>query len=96
VYDFYKFGTPFSDGMCLILQDANLHIAFISGGDYFIISIDAHGFLEWRPKAEQAFLTVLGISKEDACRLQLRMITPRWANPDYADNDYPLSFCENP
>jgi hypothetical protein len=61
--------------------------------EQFLIFINAAPFEPHRQDAEGAFLTVLGISEEEACTLDVTIRTPAFVNPDQGGREFPLSFC---
>lgn len=61
----------------------------------FIITIVGSPFQMYIKPAEEEFIKALGISKEQACKLNVELGTVVFANPDYAGKTYPLSFCRN-
>lgn len=63
-------------------------------GSYHI-SILQSPFEEIRQKAEKFFLEKLNLDQESACKLKVRITTPRFANPDQSSQTFPLSFCTN-
>lgn len=83
-------GRP-NDGV--IFQNASLEIVSFKQGKEFVISILGSPFATVREQAEEKFLEVLGLTREEACQLEVSLRTPRFANPDYAWQSYPLSFC---
>ncbi|TAK95555.1 hypothetical protein EPO05_03825 [Patescibacteria group bacterium] len=48
-----------------------------------------------RAVAEKDFLTTLGVNEADACKLNVSLTVPRYANQELAGVDYGLSFCPN-
>lgn len=62
--------------------------------NFFLISIIGSPFEEARKEAETKFLESLEISAEEACKLNVAITTPRFANPNEAGTTYRLSFCE--
>ena len=59
----------------------------------FFISVVSWPFDEHRLVAEADFLDKLGITDDEACRLNVDETTPAFANPDKAGKTYALSFC---
>lgn len=62
--------------------------------DVFIISVTGTPFEQVREKAEQEFLSLTQSTERTACRLNVKIGTPFFANPDLAGKNFPLSFCE--
>jgi len=77
-----------------ILKEKNYHIFYFKKENKFLISIVGYPFDMWREEGEKAFVDVLGISKRNACKLNVEISTPYFANPDKAGQQYPLSFCK--
>ena len=59
----------------------------------FLVNILASPFMTAKKEAEKEFLKLLDISEKDACWLYIVITTDTYANPDYADKNYRLSFC---
>lgn len=78
-----------------IAKTADYHIFFMPADELFFISITSYPFDEHRGVAEQKLLEVLAISEDDACKLNVDITTPAYANPDKAGKVYDLSFCSN-
>jgi hypothetical protein len=49
-----------------------------------------------RQAAESAFLSELGISKQDACKLTVYEGVPIGVSDEYPGESFPLSFCGGP
>lgn len=77
-----------------IAKTADYHIFFMQADELFFISITSYPFDEHRGVAEQKLLEVLAISEDDACKLNVDITTPAYANPDRAGEVYNLSFCK--
>jgi len=77
-----------------ISQSADYHIFYITADNLFFISITSYPFDKHRSVAEQNLIDALAISKDDACKLNVDITTPAYANPDKAGEIYGLSFCE--
>lgn len=77
-----------------ILRTSDFHLFYIPDQKLFYISITSYPFDEFRPLAEKQFLQSLGISQEEACKLDVDIATPMFANPDKAGEIYGLSFCQ--
>jgi len=94
VNDFFQTGkTVNKNGDVLITDNNQFQILYLKPFNQFLISILSPSFEEARIKAERQFLLSLNISMEEACRLNVRLNTPQFVNPDLAGRDYPLSFC---
>lgn len=78
-----------------IAKSADYHIFFLPTDEVFFISITSYPFDEHRGVAEQKLLEILAITKNDACKLNVDITTPAYANPDKAGEVYNLSFCSN-
>src|SRR3972149_4984703 len=58
------------------------HIFYISSDELFFISITSYPFDEHRSVAELKLLEILAISKDAACKLNVDITTPAYANPN--------------
>lgn len=95
VANFYKTADQVLPNRDVIIKDNNdLQFVYYSRGDYFLLSINNSPFEETRKKSEKELLDILKINESEACKLKIRIITPQWVNPDFADQDYPFSFCQ--
>ena len=81
-------------GDILVSDENSFQTLYFAQEDQFLISIIASPFSEKRVEAENDFVTKLGISKEEACLLDVVITTPKYANPSQAGKNYTLSFCE--
>ena len=82
-----------SDGVVSIFNNGQYQISYIGRGGFFQISVVHFPFDRVREEAENEFVKILGISKEEACLLPVNLTTPQYANPEYAGEIFPLSFC---
>ena len=71
------------------MYDINYNVSDSS----FIISILSLPFDAVRQAAEAAFLSSLGISKSDACKLKIYEGVPAYVSDQYLGESFPLSFC---
>lgn len=78
-----------------IVKNKNYHIFFLPKQKGFVISITSSPFEKQRNKAEEEFLKALGIDKGGACKLNVDVTTPSFANPEEAGRIFKLSFCQN-
>lgn len=83
------------NGDVLVVDDPSYHIVYFPFRKTFLINILSSPFEDARIKTEEKFLQILGITREDACRLNVEIGTPRFANEDLAGQTFRLSFCEN-
>lgn len=84
--------------------DPNGNLVFPSPPEYkllyltqyqqFLITIIGSPFPKMRREAEEDFLLLIGVGKDEACKLDVVISTPFSANPDFAGESYPLSFCQ--
>lgn len=70
------------------------HLIYYPNSTKFLISILVAPFAKVREEAEKEFLDQLGIVEGEACRLDVVLTTPYFANPDFAGKTYGLSFCQ--
>lgn len=84
------------DGQTVVLQDqADYQIVYNVSDSSFIISILATPLEANRQAAESAFLSQLGISQADACKLKVSEGVPIGVSNQYPGVNFPLSFCGN-
>jgi hypothetical protein len=69
-------------------------IYYIKSEDFFLISIIGYPFQNILPLAENDLLNTLGIDKESACKIDVRITTPNFANPEESGKIHKLSFCQ--
>ena len=89
-----QIGQGKSPSYYTLTQTPNYHIFYIQADELFFISITSYPFDEHRPVAEQKLLEVLEIGEDDACKLNVDITTPAYANPDKTGEVYELSWCE--
>lgn len=84
---------------------SNNGVAFADNDDYYMAYYPAdQGFLiviqnkdiqSARQKAEADFLSILGIFRDDACKLKVSLAVPFYVNEFAAGGNYHLSFCSD-
>ncbi len=96
VNNFYQSTTPFNPQGDRVIADVDnaYKITYLAQFQQFLISINGSPFATYRQQAEGAFLQKMNISQTDACKLNVVIRTPSFANPNEAGQDYPLSFCK--
>jgi hypothetical protein len=95
VENFTKDAEVVSRGETYLLEEnQDFHIIARKKEGQFLISILGAPFSEKRARAEDAFVKKLGITREEACKLNVVITTPAFANKAEAGKNYPLSFCE--
>jgi hypothetical protein len=97
VNNFYK-TTPYitQDRLTVVVETtAQYEIIYYTGDSSFIITILSVPFDASRQAAEAAFLSSLGISKQDACKLSVYEGVPADVSDQYVGKQFPLSFCQN-
>ena len=94
--NFLKTSTLMHDNTNVVIPDnsPDHSIVYLNEHDQFLISVTGTPFFQKRILAEQNFLRILDISAEDACRLDVVVTTPRYANPHEAGEVSGLSFCQ--
>lgn len=93
--NFYVSPVEILQNDVLIKNSPDFSMYFLGNFKTFLISINASPFDVVRIKAEDAFLTQLGISQSDACKLNVEITTEYKINPDQSGIRFPLRFCEN-
>lgn len=95
VNNFYKIKINTNPrGDTLFSQSTDYQIMYFSKEEQFLISIMGSPFEEKRALAELNFTQVLGITQEEACKLNVIINTPSFANPEESGTNYKLSFCD--
>jgi hypothetical protein len=97
--------TNFYQNAALITQDqqsvvikneADYSITYNVPDSSFIISILSTPLEAARQEAEAAFLSSLGISVQNACKLSVYEAVPIGVSDEYPGESFPLSFCGGP
>lgn len=94
INNFYDEETDINTrGDAMFVNTDKYQIVFFSNEQQFLISILDSPFDEVRKQAEKEFLKELGISRGEACTMNVLITTPGYANPENAGRNYRLSFC---
>ncbi|OGH21407.1 MAG: hypothetical protein A2958_01265 [Candidatus Levybacteria bacterium RIFCSPLOWO2_01_FULL_38_13] len=83
-----------SEGDVLFIKEGDFQIAYLTRFSQFIINISTSSS-QTRLNAEMAFITKLGVKREEACQLEVKVTSPYVPNPYLAPPRKTLSFCEN-
>ena len=96
--NFYKISLtpPGQIGEVMFVDETNYKITYFPIDKGFLIAVLGSPFSSIKSEAEQKFIDVLGISKEDACKLLVVATTPYSINPSEAGREYKLSWCAQP
>ncbi|OGG27085.1 hypothetical protein A2960_03010 [Candidatus Gottesmanbacteria bacterium RIFCSPLOWO2_01_FULL_39_12b] len=95
VNNFYETGRKIEDGNDVVIKEnSNYKLIYQNPFKLFIVNVLSSPFEKVRAEAEEEFIKSLGITRVESCRLNVRVGTPFFANPEYAKKSYPLSFCE--
>jgi len=92
---------PYKDALKIVSGNANMkktpdyEIVYLGSLKSFVISLYGENINDSRNKAEQAFLESLGITKNEACKLDVTLAVAPEASRSAAGKDYGLSFCPN-
>lgn len=97
VNNFYMIHPITPDGSGVMLRDGNDYDIFYSiDFGSFTITLEAQPLNELRGQAEQELLNILGISKTNACKLNMHLNVLNGVDPRTDGGaDYGLSFCPN-
>lgn len=96
--NFYKTATKMIESTVYLSNSKNYSVLYFSRDNYFLIDLMGYTVNElqkYRGEAEQVLLTVLNISKEDACKLKVQTNIGQTYNEELSGVDYGLSFCPN-
>jgi hypothetical protein len=77
----------------VIQQSSTYSIIYNIPDSSFVITVSGVPFADARQAAEAAFLTTLGISQADACKLDVTINAPYNIDPNPMDQGLGLSFC---
>ncbi|OGM10804.1 hypothetical protein A2Z22_02870 [Candidatus Woesebacteria bacterium RBG_16_34_12] len=75
-------------------QTKDYAIIYFPSVEQFNISITISPFDEIKTQAETAFINIMGVEKNELCKLKVVITTPYFANPQEAGKVYGLSFCQ--
>lgn len=95
VNNFYKNAEYITqDQQTVAMKDTSDYgIAYNVGDSSFVIVLLSNPLETARQAAEAAFLSSLGISKQDACKLTVYEGIPAAVSDQYVGENFPLSFC---
>ena len=79
----------------VVKRTSQYSMVYYEADQGFVISIEDTDVEAARTAVESVFLTTLGISESDACKLNVSLSVPRDINFDLAGKNYRLSFCPN-
>jgi len=77
----------------LVVRADAYEMAYIAKDSSFILSITASPVGPTTLAAEKELLRVLDITEEEACRLNVSVGIPHFADPELSGKQYGLSFC---
>lgn len=83
-----------SVGEMLLADEKDYQIVYFEGDQSFIITLYTPPIPETQQKAEEALLRILGVTKNQACKLNVSLGVPYQVDPQYIGVSLPLSFCE--
>jgi hypothetical protein len=94
VNNFYTSNPPVTDGGVLVIkQTSEYWFTYDPLSGSFWIAVSGTPFSEVQQTAEQDFLATLGISEQDACKLDVSVGIPYDPNNSLSGQSFPLSFC---
>lgn len=95
INNFYNNAQQISvDRTSILIEQTNTYnITYYAPDSSFNILISTTPVTTVQAQAEAAFLQVLGISKNDACKLNVTIGVPESVDPNYANENIGLSFC---
>lgn len=95
INDPYKNALKIVSGNADMKKTANYDIVYLGDLKGFVISLYGENLNVSRNEAEQTFLSLLGITKDEACKLDVTLAAAPEASKSAAGKDYGLSFCPN-
>lgn len=93
VKNFYKNAVGQEEEYVIFERSAGYDLLYSLQDSSFVVSIKSGTLSQVQPQAEQAFLSDLGISQSDACRLVVVVGVNPSVDPSLANQALPLSFC---
>lgn len=92
--NFYKSAQAINEsGSAVVNKSQDYEIVYTPEFSRFNITVLGSPFTETRKLAENKFIETLGINTETACKLNVVVSTPYFANPNESGQSYGLSFC---
>lgn len=96
VYNFYPQAEYVTDQNEAGIVNTDMYLLYYAAPySQFIIQLNNPDVYAAREKAESDFLTLLRITKTQACALDVVLMVPPGINDTFAGIDYGLSFCPN-
>ncbi len=92
VNNFYRSVVAAQEQFLIIKREGNYEVTYDTASSAFFINISKGSFDSVRPSAEDGFLKFLGVSREDACKLDVAVGAAREVS-DAPRGVAPLSFC---
>lgn len=83
-------------GTTRMYENGSFSITFFPSYQEYVISVRKSPFETYRQLAEQAFLQVTSLNQTQACMYNVKVVTPHFANPQLAGQQFSLSFCAKP
>lgn len=93
VNNFFKTAKKESSGSFLLKETSDYSFSFFGSDNGFLIVLARTPLRSSREKAETALLSILGISKDDVCKLPLHVGVMGSVDPNYAGRNLGVSFC---
>ena len=92
--NFYKSAQAINEsGSAVVNKSQDYEIVYTPEFSRFNITVLGSPFTQARKTAENKFIETLGINTETACKLNVVVSTPYFANPNESGQSYGLSFC---
>lgn len=93
VKDFLSEALDRNESSVLIRQRPDFQVTYFFADSSFLITILKAPVLIARDRAEREFVELLDVSLGEACKLTVWISVPRGVDPDWAGQQYPLTFC---
>ena len=93
VNNFYKTVTSQDEEYVTFEQSSDYELLYDTEDSSFVVSILNGPIAQTVPEAEQAFLGAVGVSKSDACKLNVTVGIPAALAGTQFSEGLPLSFC---
>ena len=77
-----------------LIETTDYQIAYQEPKNRYLLFIISRNFKLARKQAEEAFIKLIDLKKTELCQLNVDIVTPSWANQEYAGKEHRPSFCE--
>jgi hypothetical protein len=91
--NFYKIGTDFDSSEIIVTSTPQFEIDYVEDGNVFQVVVLQEPIADADKAGEAALLSILGIGKEDVCKLNASVVVPYNIDQTLGGKTYGLSLC---